>query len=1034
MNKMFFTLLLATIQLTAQEKRNEWENPSVFERNKEVARTGFTINKLLITKSGVTHNKLDQLCLNGEWNFNLVKTPDQRPLEFFQNDFDDSKWNHIPVPSNWELHGFDVPIYTNYVYPFPANPPYIDNSYNPVGSYRKKFTIPQNWTDKEVLLHFGSISGYARIFINGKEVGMTKASKTAAEFNITSLLKKGENLLAVQVFRWHDGSYLEDQDFWRLSGIERDVLLIAMPKSTVWDYEVATTLDDSYSNGILSAKVIFREFAKKINKKRFARFILKDPEGREIAVINKELKPEDTTADFKIDVANVVKWSSETPELYNYTIEWKSGRDHYSINGKTGFRRVEIKNAQLLVNGNPIIVKGVNVHEHDPINGHVPSKELMRKDVAMMKQNNINCIRMSHYPHDSYLYELCDEYGLYVVDEANLESHGMGAEMQLAFNKEKHPSYLPEWYPAQTDRIQRMLETNKNHPSIIMWSMGNECGNGRVFYENYQWLHKRDPSRVVMFEQAGENPNTDVVAPMYPNIKKMIKYAKNTKVTRPYIMCEFAHSMGNSTGNFQEYFDIIDSSPHMQGGCIWDWADQGIKVKDEKGRDYWAFGGDFGADKLQNDSNGCADGLVSADRVAEPALAEVKKVYQDIKFDYVENKGLTVKNLFFYKTLGEFKFSWELLKNGKKVEEGSFLGVAAPRTEQVNALHFEKYKSDGEYYLNVYAYTTVATDLVPEGHEIAREQFKLKGDYFNNSVLQTTSRTLKHNVKDGILTFQNDLITGSFDLKKGMLKSYASRQDQKESISNFPIPYFWRAPTDNDMGSQMFVNMDVWRTAHQNPIIKSVKISESNSSELSITVENKLTDAMISYTVTYLILNDGSIRITANLDKEEKVLPELPRFGMRMELLGQYDNLSYYGRGPWENYSDRNTASFLGIYNDKVKNQFTWGYVRPQECGYKTDVRWLTLLNESGFGLKIVGQQPLGFSALNVSTEDLDIGTTNKMKHINDITVQDKVFLHVDYAQRGLGGDNSWGALPHDPYRLLDKSYTYSYTLSLVGL
>ncbi|MFG4003357.1 glycoside hydrolase family 2 TIM barrel-domain containing protein [Flavobacterium aquidurense] len=1034
MKKVIILMLLLALPVFGQKGNNEWEDPTTFERNKEAPRTGFTINNVPGTKSPEGQNTSDVLSLNGEWNFNLVKTPDQRPLDFFQTGFDDSKWSKIPVPSNWEMHGFDMPIYTNYTYPFAANPPFIDNSYNPVGSYRRKFTVPQNWKDKEIILHFGSISGYARIFINGKEAGMTKASKTAAEFNITSLLKNGENLLAVQVFRWHDGSYLEDQDFWRLSGIERDVMLIGMPKSTVWDYEVVAGLDDSYQNGKLTAKVIFREFAKKINKGRYVRFVLNDSDGKEIAAVQKKLTVKDTAIDFNIDVANVIKWSSETPKLYSYNIEWQNGRQKYSITGKTGFRRVEIKNAQLLVNGHAILVKGVNVHEHDPINGHVPNKELMRKDVAMMKQNNINCIRMSHYPHDSYYYELCDEYGLYVVDEANLESHGMGAEMQVLFNKEKHPSYLPQWYPAQTDRIERMLETNKNHPSIIMWSMGNECGNGPIFQESFQWIHKRDPSRVVMFEQAGENANTDVVAPMYPNIKKMIKYAKNTKVTRPYIMCEFAHSMGNSTGNFKEYFDIIESSPHMQGGCIWDWADQGLKVKDEKGREYWAYGGDFGADKLQNDFNGCADGIVSADRVAEPALTEVKKVYQDIKFEFDESKGLTIKNRFFYKSLSEFRFGWQLLRNGEKVEEGSFAGTAAARSEQVNVLNLENYTAHGEYYLNVYAYTTTGTDLVPSGHEIASEQFKLKGDYFQKNTAEKKSGILKHSVQNGILTFQNDQIIGSFDLKTGRLKSYASKRDQKQLISNFPIPYFWRAPTDNDMGSHKSFNLDFWRAAHLNPKVESVKIDQNNISGLSVTVANKLSDSLISYKVNYLILDNGSIQVTATLDKEAKKLPELPRFGMRLELEGKYDNLSYYGRGPWENYSDRNTASFLGIYNDKVANQFTWGYVRPQECGYKTDVRWLTLKDKSGLGLKITGQQPLGFSALNVSTEDLDLGTENKMKHINDITPEDKVFLHVDYLQRGLGGDNSWGALPHDPYRLLEKSYTYSYTLSLIGL
>jgi beta-galactosidase len=1033
MNKMFFTLLLATIQLTAQEKRNEWENPSVFERNKEEARVPFQIYSTEAQAVEDNHQASPYFkSLNGEWKFSIVKTPDKRPLDFYKVSYNDEKWDNITVPSNWEMKGYDIPIYTNYTYPFPKNPPFIDASYNPVGTYRKIFVVPENWNNNEVLLHFGSISGYARIFVNEHEVGMTKASKTAAEFDITPYLKRGNNLLAVQVFRWHDGSYLEDQDFWRLSGIERDVYLQALPAVSVWDYEVTAGLNALYTNGSLMAKVRFKSALKDKKIKAKVRFTLKDAGGKQVFTDVKYLTTKDQTLTFNAVVPNVKKWSSETPNLYSYTIDWDAAKDqHFFIAAKTGFRTVELKNAQLLVNGNPIMIHGVNVHEHDPVEGHVPNRELMRKDIALMKQNNINTIRMSHYPHDPYLYELCDEYGLFVIDEANLESHGMGAELQLAFDQSKHPAYLSEWWPAHSDRIRRMVESDKNHPSIVLWSLGNECGNGPIFYENYDWLKKRDSTRLIMFEQAGEKRNTDVVAPMYPNIKRMIKYADNKDVTRPYIMCEFAHSMGNSTGNFKEYFDIIESSPHMQGGCIWDWADQGIKAYDKNGKMYWAYGGDLGGEKIQNDENGCADGLVTADRVPDPGLVEVKKVYQDIKFSLDENK-LTVKNQFFDTDLSEFNFKWELLYNGIPVEQGSFSIAGKPRKDTAFEVPLKLKMLEGEYFLNVYALTKEATNMVPAAHEIAKEQFKVRGSFFNSQEVQNAKTALQYKKSGTVMSFETDQVSGSFDLLKGVLKSYTLKNNTQSPISNFPIPYFWRAPTDNDFGNIMPKILSFWRKAHLNPVVKSVSVGEKSPAGLSVNVQYQLGDVQVPYNVSYLVQNDGTIKITASIDKKGKNLPEMPRFGMRLELPMVYEKLSYYGRGPSENYSDRNTASLLGVYNSTVAEQFTWEYIRPQECGYKTDARWIKLQDKNGSGLLITGDQPLGFSALNVSTEDIDPGTKIAQRHINDVHPSDTVYLHIDYGQRGVGGDNSWGAKPHNPYLLLQEQYTYSYTLKLI--
>jgi len=1022
--------------LVAQQAKNEWENPLVFERNKEAGHTQFIIYK---DAASATAQKPEvspyYKSLNGAWKFSIVKTPAERPQDFYNVNYNDKNWKDIPVPSNWEMQGYDIPIYTNVVYPFPANPPFVDNNYNPVGTYRKTFTVPEHWGTKEVMLHFGSISGYARVFVNGKEAGMTKAAKTPAEFDITSLLKKGENLLAVQVFRWHDGSYLEDQDFWRLSGIERDVYLEAMPKLAVWDYFVKSDLDDTYKNGLFNTTVSLRQFKGNAIKKSNLTFTLFDPKGKEVYTATKPVTNTTTSVDFSTTINNVQKWSNETPNLYRYTIGWDGDNkdDAQVISGRTGFRKVEIKNAQLLVNGNAVMVNGVNIHEHHPVKGHVPDRETMRRDLELMKQNNINAIRMCHYPHDAYLYELCDEYGMYMVDEANIETHGMGAELQGPFNKAKHPAYLPEWAPAHLDRIKRMIEVDKNHPAIIIWSMGNECGNGPVFYDAYKWMKGRDNTRPVQFEQAGENEDTDIVCPMYPQIKDMIKYADDKTKARPYIMCEYSHAMGNSNGNFQEYYDIMAKSPHMQGGFIWDWVDQGMDAKDANGNKYWAYGGDLGSKDLHNDENFCANGLISADRSLHPGLAEVKKVYQDIKFSLKGDNQLVVKNLFFYTNLNQFNFKWELLKDGVKVQEGTFKGIADAQQIQTEKIALDKLSPDAEYFLNVYAYTKAATAMIPANHEIAREQFKLgNGNYFATKADAKVKSKLKTKKSSNVLSFESDAVAGAFDLTTGQIKSYTLKADKKEVISNFPIPYFWRAPTDNDFGNGMPKKLGVWKEANKNPKVQSVTVGKQTAAGVPVDVKYLLSGVDVPYTVNYLIQNDGSIKVTASIDKSGKDLPEMPRFGMRLELPGAYENLSYYGRGPWENYSDRNTASFVGTYNDKVDNQLTMQYIRPQENGYKTDARWITLQNTNGSGLKITGEQPLCFSALNVPTEGFDAGPKKSQTHINDIHPEDKVYLHVDLAQRGVGGDNSWGALPHPQYMLTAPKYTYTYTLSLL--
>lgn len=1029
------TFALASI-VTAKSQNNDWENPRLVDQGKEKPHVTFVLfNQQKDAIADDYSKSTNYKSLNGLWKFNYVDKHADRNQEFYRTNLDDSAWANLQVPSNWELNGFGVPIYTNITYPHPKNPPFIGAD-NPVGTYRKTFTVPDQWDQKEVLLHFGSISGCAFVYVNGKKVGMSKASKTPAEFNITKYLKKGPNLLAVQVFRWHDGSYLEDQDFWRLSGIERDVYIYALPKLSIWDFFIKGDLDAQYVDGRFSAAVDLRQFNGNSIKNGSLSVALLDKSGN--SVFSKETRfkldaDSMQTVNFSAVIKKPLKWTGESPNLYDcvLTLKDERGKVLNVVASKVGFRKVEIKNARLLVNGVAISVHGVNRHEHDDVTGHTNSKELMLKDIKLMKELNVNAVRLSHYPNDPLWYKLCDQYGVYLVDEANIESHGMGAEFQSWFDKTKHPAYLSEWAAAHTDRTVRMVERDKNHPSVIIWSLGNECGNGPVFHDNYKWIKQRDGSRPVQFEQAGEDWNTDIVCPMYPGIGSMKKYAADTTKKRPYIMCEYAHAMGNSNGNFQEYFDIIRSSQNMQGGFIWDWVDQGLKTKDANGRPFWAYGGDLGSFHLQNDENGVADGIISSDRTPDPGAYEVKKVYQYVIFKASDlAKGMIqVENVFDFTDLDRYNFKWELLRNGTQVGTGDFKVQLAPHQQKEIKLNLPKYKAEpgAEYFLNVYAYTRDSNDMLPAGYEVAREQFKYAGDYFAGK--KVTASKLLISKADQKLSFSSGVVKGEFDLKAGRFIQY---RNNNTWFNNFPEPYFWRAPTDNDFGNGMPSKLGVWRAAHQQKQLKKVMVGEQTEEGLQLDVSWQLSDIDVPYQLSYFIHNDGSITITATMDMAGRDLPELPRFGMRTTLPGRYNQLSYYGRGPYENYTDRNLGSFIGLYQDKVENQYYQGYIRPQESGNKTDVRWVELRDGHGRGVKIAGLQPIAFTAINHSTEDLDPGLTKKQQHPTDLPPRNQVFLAIDLKQRGIGGDDSWGAYPHRPYLLLDKKYSYSYTISLL--
>ncbi len=1033
----------------------EWEAPSVVELGKEPPHT-FAMS--YANAEDVFENDFSKSpyykSLNGTWKFYYVNTPEERPQDFFKTNFNDWMWKELTVPSNWEFNGFGIPIYTNVLYPFPPNPPFIDHAYNPVGSYRREFTVPDNWTGRDVFLHFGSISGCAYVWVNGKAVGLSKVAKSPAEFNITPYLKKGSNSLAVQVFRWHDGSYLEDQDMWRISGLERDVFLTSKSKTHIADFWIKAGLDDNYKDGTLAATIDFKNGSPSREIGMQAQYNV------EISVFDKQKnkvfsQSKAANGNISIDgkVPTPAQWSAENPNLYTaiLTLRDEKGQIVEATGTKIGFRRSEIKGKNFLINGKRVLVKGVNRHEHDPDRGKVPTRDLMIKDIVTMKQFNINTCRSSHYPNDPMWLRLCDEYGLYVIDEANLEAHGMGAELQwMPADKSRHPAYDPQWKPAHHDRTRRLIERDKNHACVVVWSLGNECGNGPVFQETYNWIKKRDNSRPVVSEQAGESANTDMVTPMYPWVADMKKYAADKTKTRPYVMCEYSHAMGNSNGNFKEYWDIIRASDNMQGGCIWDWVDQGIRTKTADGRSYFGYGGDFGSQDRYTDYNFVCNGLVDADRNPHPGIYEVKKVYQNILFenDSWQTGKIKVKNEFSFTNLKDFDFRWELLLNGEKAHEGSFtVDANAGETKNVQLnVPMLKVVVGTEILFNVFATQRVATPSVPAGHELAREQFSGNTNYFDrwNIPIQSGKETISGDLKiektDNALKFTSGNTTGEINLKSGEI-NYLSYKGTNINGGFFPEPYFWRAPTDNDFGNNFMKYARVWTSAHVRKTVKKVTVGDKNTDGtsrdsregVSVKVLYRLPDVRADYALDYVIKNDGSIQINATIElPADNEAPEMPRMGMRFALPSTYNQVQWYGRGPFENYADRNTAALLGIYNDHTDNGWTRNYIRPQESGYKTDTRWIKLTNTEGVGLQVEGLQPLSFSAMSQLTEDFDEGTVLKNRHVTDIIKRPFVTLHVDLAQRGIGGDNSWGAETHEEFRLKDKKYTYGFVIKAI--
>lgn len=1022
---MRYIPLLVALGLALGAGAVDWENPRVFAEGRLAPRATFypyaTSAEAL---EGNVWQSLRVQSLNGEWAFRYSPNPESRPADFYKDGYDVSGWDRIEVPSNWEMKGYGTPIYTNTKYVFPANPPYVPHDDNPVGSYKRKFNLNKETVDENrTFLHFDGSTAGMYVWVNGRKVGYVQSQKNPSEFDITEFVKPGENELACEVYRWTDGSYLEDQDFWRLSGIDRNVYLYNTDKrGRIADFFIKADLDPKYRNGLFSVEVKLDS-----SEPLSLSATLYDASGRKVYSGGRKVAANgEVTFDAKLSKVN--KWNYDNPYLYKLVLDLRDadGKTIEATSANVGFRKIEIKNSQLCVNGIPVEVHGVNMHEHNPYGGHAINEEIMMKDIRTMKQHNINAVRTSHYPQPPLWYDLCDRYGIMLVDEANIEAHGLGVWNISDEAKKTHPGHAEMWHDAVFDREMSLVERDKNHPSVIVWSLGNETSNGTNFLDSYDWIKNRDKTRPVQFEQAGEGRNTDIVCPMYPDYNHIAQYAQRADATRPYIMCEFAHAMGNSTGNFQELFDLIRSNPKLQGGFIWDWVDQGFRTKDENGREYWSYGGDYGATGYTHDENFCLNGLVDPDRTPHPGLSEVKKVYQDIRFTSSDPaKGIvTVENHFPSRSTEPYVFTWELLRDGNVVADGVFDAVVAPNSSRQVKLALPSLETGSDYALSVYARTKSRDEIIPEGHEVAREQFILAAKDLAATPLAEAKSKISQN--GDFWTAEAAGATMTFDSRNGELRAYTL--DGRRLISRPMAPSFWRAPTDNDFGNNFQTKSNVWRTAAQNR--RLISFTRDGNSFKAV---YRLQEVPSDYTVTYTPLADGSLKVDIAWKADENAfVPELARFGMILTLPKSYDNFAWYGRGPQENYSDRRTAAFMGRYSGKVADM-RWHYIRPQETGNHTDVREAALTDAEGYGIEVRGMQPLEVSALDVLPSALDPGLVKHQQHDSDVSpALHDVYLYVDLSQRGLGGDNSWGALPYKQYRLDGKEYSYSFVLTPV--
>jgi len=1000
---------------------HEYENPSVVGVNRELPRSAFL--PCPDRESALRSDFLEspwKITLNGKWRFKIVQNPSLAPAGFYEQGFDDSEWDEIEVPSCWQLLGYDRPIYLNVRYPFPPNQPYVPKDWNPTGLYRRRFNLDGDLKGKRVFIVFEGAGSAFYLWVNGRYVGFSKDSRTPAEFDITPFVRKGENLVAVEVLRWSDGSYLEDQDFWRLSGIFRDVYVYLAPEVRVRDFFVKTLFDERYVDADLEVLLKVRNYSGLERRGLTVELELIDAEGR--PVLEKPLsqsvaavKPgEEVFLNFKCKVKSPRKWSAEDPYLYRLLITLKdeAGQVLEVIREFVGFRQVEVKDGRILVNGRPVYFKGVNRHEIDPVRGYAVTKELMELDVKLMKQYNFNAVRTSHYPNHPYWYHLCDRYGIYVIDEANIECHGLANIGRAGLILRNEPANNPEWLPAFMDRVVRMVERDKNRPCVIMWSLGNESGYGFNHEAAAAWVKAYDPTRLVHYEGAthvlwnkGFVPKSvDVISVMYPTLEFLEWLATELQDDRPVIMCEYAHSMGNSTGNLKEYWDVIRKHRRLCGGFIWDWVDQGL-LKEENGVRYFAYGGDFGEEI--HDGNFNINGIIFPDRTPQPAVWECKKVQQPVEAEPVDlSRGLVkIENRFDFLRLDEaVEIRWEVKADGKVLQEGVLAAPAVgPRESATIQVPYKlpEPEPETEYWL-VLRYKLVRDfPWAGKGFEIGWSQFKLPVRAPELPPLRAAEMPKVRLELGDTIRVVGESFELVFDSKSAsFLYTYSGRP----LVKGFNPLEVWRAPTDNDEGGWMARVADKWRAAgldrvqHKVESVSSALLA-SHAVLIEAWIRTESPDTRLGFRshLRLVVYGNGDVRVAADV-KPDEGLPQLPRAGFTLQLPGTFSHVTYYGRGPHENYVDRKVGAAVDLYATTVDEMFV-PYLKPQECGNRCDVRWAALRDHEGYGVLAIASELMEFSAHRCTPHDLAAA-----KHPHEIKWREDVFAHFDYKQRGLGG------------------------------
>lgn len=1031
---MFSCACLAVLSAEAQKDKPWWLDPEVNEVNTMAPRAAFFAYETEnLAKADQKARSERYLSLEGKWKFNFSKDHDKAPRDFYSLKYDDSQWTDFPVPGILELNGYGDAIYSNNGYPwrtqFRPEPPFVEERNNYTGSYRKMVTVPADWKGERIYLHVGSATSNLMVWVNGKFVGYSEDSKVSAEFDLTKYLTPGkENLIAMQVMRWCDGSYLEDQDFWRFTGIAREVYLYARPQAHIADLFITPDLVNNYQDGTLEVKL------NAVGAKgETVMFSLKDKEGKEVAAQTAKVGGNGEVK-VNFDIKNPLKWTAETPNLYTlYTTLMDGKQVAEVVPQRVGFRKVEIKNAQVLVNGQPVLFKGANRHELDPVTGYVVSMDRMLEDIRVMKELNINAVRTCHYPNDPRWYELCDIYGIYMVAEANIESHGMGyGDKTLA----KEPTYEK----AHLERNESNIKIYKNHPSIIFWSVGNEAGYGPNFEKAYDLVKAYDPSRPCQYEQAGQNGKTDIFCPMYYDYGGCDKYSQGDN-PRPLIQCEYAHAMGNSMGGFKEYWDMVRKYPKYQGGFIWDFVDQGLRVKNKQGKTIYAYGGDFGRYPTSDHNFNC-NGIINPDRKPNPHANEVRYYYQNIWATAKDLKAgeVEVYNENFFKSLDDVELQWTLESEGKVLANGRNALDIPAQQKRVVKLDGYSLPADvkGEVVLNLDFVLKKAEPMLDAGYAVAREQFVVNPYTFPTmeSVLAVTSgkydtRKVEKEEKVAWVTLSAGNTSVTFNHWNGWI-DYLNVDGKPMLEEGYAItPDFWRAPTDNDYGAGTQRKLHAWKNPEMK--MKSFKVVENEGkAEKGVEVVYDMPSVEATLTMTYTLTPAGELVVNEamTVNKDAKHKPELMRYGMQLVMPKAYNMLTYYGKGPGENYIDRNNGDRLGVYDAKVADQY-WGYVRPQESGNKTEVRYWQVRDENGKGLEFYSFAPMECSTLNYLASDLDDGWDKNahQSHSGDLTPRDFSVVKLAARQRGLACVNSWGAIPLEQYRMPYQDYSFTYVI-----